>query len=66
MTIYELALNYIEHADTAPEEIDIHRAAELICWMDPDTNLPEDLTPENFRDAWNDIVRSSTHEIAGA
>lgn len=62
MTIYELALNLIEHADTTPEEIDVSRAAEIIGWLDPDSGLPEDLTPEALSDAWNDIVRSSAYE----
>lgn len=61
MTIRDLALNLIEHADEAPEIIDLDRAAELISWMDPESDLPEDLTPEAFMDAWNDIIRSSAH-----
>ena len=62
MTIRELALNLIEHADTTPEEIDLDRATELIGWMDPDSDLPEDLEPAAFMEAWNDIVRSGAHE----
>jgi hypothetical protein len=30
--------------------------------MDPDADLPEDLTPEAFMEAWNDIIRSGNHE----
>ena len=56
MTIRELALNLIEHSDETPSAIDLSRAAELISWMDPDTDLPDDLTPEAFMDAWNDII----------
>ena len=62
MSIRELALNLIEHADTAPHEIDLARAAELISWLDPDAGLPEDLTPEALMEAWNDIVRSGSHD----
>lgn len=62
MTIRELALNLIEHADETPSVIDLDRSAEIIGWMDPDTDLPEDLTPEAFMDAWNDIVREGSYE----
>jgi hypothetical protein len=62
MSIRELALNLIEHADIAPQEIDLARAAELISWLDPDAGLPEGLTPEALMDAWNDIVRSGAHD----
>ena len=53
MSIYELALNLIEHADETPEEIDLNRAAEIIGWLDPDSDLPEDLTPEAFMANWS-------------
>ena len=56
MTIKELAQNWIEHADTTPRLISTDTAAEYISWMDPDTDLPEDLTPESFAAAWNDII----------
>ena len=56
MTTRELAMNLIEHADETPTVIDLARAAELIGWLDPDSDLPEDLTPEAFAEAWNDIV----------
>lgn len=57
MTIYELALNLIEHAEESPvEKIDITRAAEIIGWLDKDSDLPEDLTPEAFMAAFNDIL----------
>ena len=62
MTIRELALNLIEHADTTPEVIDLDRAAELISWLDPDSDLPEDLTPDALMDAWNDIIRESSYD----
>jgi len=62
MTVRELALNLIEHADETPEPIDLTRAAELIGWLDPDSGLPEDLTPESFMEAWNDIIRNSPVE----
>lgn len=62
MTIRELALNLIEHADETPSEIDLDRAAEIIGWLDPDSGLPEDLTPSAFMDAWNDIIRESAHD----
>lgn len=58
MTIHDLALNLIEHSDVFPvPEISEETAAEYISWLDPDTDLPEDLTPEAFAEAWNDIVR---------
>lgn len=56
MTTYELALNWIEHADETPGIIDLGTAAQYIGWMDPDTDLPEDLTPESFMEAWNEII----------
>lgn len=62
MTIRELALNWIEHADGTPTEIDLDTASTYISWMDPDVGLPEDLTPEAFMEAWNDIIRSGNHE----
>lgn len=62
MTIRELALNLIEHADEAPTEIDLDRSAEIIGWLDPDTDLPENLTPDAFMAAWNDIVHEGSYE----
>jgi len=62
MTIRELALNLIEHADETPTEIDLDRAAELISWLDPDSGIPDDLDPASFMEAWNDIIRESAHE----
>ena len=57
MTIHELALNLIEHANESPvEKINIARAAEIIGWLDPDTDLPEDLSPEAFMEAFNNIL----------
>lgn len=62
MTIRDLALNLIQHADTAPEAIDLDRAAEIISWLDPDTDLPENLTPDAFMAAWNDIISNSQYD----
>lgn len=62
MTIRELALNLIEHADETPSEIDLDRSAEIIGWLDPDTDLPENLTPDAFMAAWNDIVHEGSYE----
>lgn len=57
MTIHELAANWIEHADVFPvPEIDEDTAAKYISWMDPDTDLPEDLNPHDFMVEWNDVV----------
>lgn len=56
MTIKELATNWIENADTTPVEITVEQAAEYISWMDSDTDLPEGLTPENFAEAWNEVI----------
>lgn len=60
MTIRELALNLIEHADESPvQKIDLNRAKEIIGWLDPDTDLPEDLNPKDFMDIFNDILTES-------
>ena len=59
MTIRELATQLIDHADTVPGTIDLARAAEIISWLDPAAGLPDDLTPEAFMDAWNDIIRAA-------
>lgn len=64
MTIRELALNLIEHADETPSVINLARSAEIIGWLDPDTDLPTDLTPSAFMDAWNDIIRESRRKIS--
>lgn len=56
MTVKELAMNWIENADTTPGKITVEQAEEYIGWMDRDTDLPEDLTPETFAEAWNEIV----------
>lgn len=55
MTIRDLALNWIENADSTPGQIDIETAAQYISWIDPE-QLPDDITPKSFMDAWNDIV----------
>lgn len=58
MTIKELAMNWIENADVSPvPEITAETAEQYISWMDSDTDLPDDLTPEAFADAWNSIIR---------
>lgn len=62
MTIRELATNLIEHADEAPSVIDLDRAAQIIGWMDPAFGLPDDLTPEAFMAAWNEIVQEGAYE----
>jgi len=59
MTIYDLALNIIENADETPSVIDLDRAAEIVGWMDPDSDLPDDLTPEAFMESYNGIIRAS-------
>jgi len=64
MTTYELAKHLIEHAEPIPDLINTARAAEIIGWMDPDTGLPEDLTPESFTAAWNSIIRNSMRRIS--
>lgn len=56
MTIKELAMNWIENADTTPGPITAEQAAEYISWMDPDADLPEGLTPETFSEAWNEVI----------
>lgn len=64
MTIRELATNLIEHADDTRDlvEIDLDRATQIVGWLDPDTDLPEDLTPEAFMEVWNDLIRSGNYE----
>lgn len=62
MTTRELALNLIEHADAKPAKISLARAAEIISWLGSSNDLPADLSPESFMDAWNDIVRSSAYK----
>ena len=62
MTTRELALELIEHADDAPEQIDLDRAAEIISHLDPAAGLPSDLTPESFLAAWNQIVQEGSYE----
>ena len=64
MTIRELATNLIEHADDTLDivEIDLARSAEIVSWLDPDSDLPEDLTPESFMEIWNDLIRSGNYQ----
>ena len=63
MTIRELAMNWIENADTCPvEEIDLDLATTYVESMDnDDDDLPEGLTPESFMAAWNDIIREGAN-----
>ena len=63
MTIRELAKNLIEHADETPNTISLDRAAEIIGWLDPNSDLPEDLTPEAFMESFNDIIISNRSHI---
>ena len=62
MTIRDLAMNLIEHADTPQSVIDRDRAVEIIGMLDPAAGLPDDLTPENLADVWNDIILNHTFE----
>lgn len=62
MTIRELAANWIQHADEMPTEIDLDTARTYISWMDPESDLPEGLTPEAFMEAWNDLLHSDPPE----
>lgn len=61
MTISELAMNWITN-DTTGEfynrQITLDEATAFIESMDPDIleDLTEDITPEAFMEAWNDIV----------
>ena len=61
MTVRELAQNLIDNdREGTPTVIDLARAAQLVGWMvadDSDGDLPEDLTPESFMEAWNDIIK---------
>ena len=59
-SIHDLALNWIHNADSSDiVEIDLETAAKYVSWMDSDINdtLQEDITPEKFMEAWNDLIR---------
>jgi len=61
MTIKELALELILNdrtGDYCNRKITAEEATSFISWMDPDVleYLTEDITPEAFMEAWNDIV----------
>jgi hypothetical protein len=57
MTIRELALNWIENADTTPTIIDLETAKQYIGCMDPDSEpAPDSIDPVEFMEAWNDII----------
>jgi len=62
MTIRELALELIEHDETAPSIIDLDRADEIISHLNPAAGLPEDLAPDAFMAAWNQIVQEGSYE----
>lgn len=62
MTIRELVTHLIEHADEKPATIDPARAAEMIGLLDPDSVLPENLSPESFMSAWNDVIQEGAYE----
>lgn len=62
MTIRELAENLILHAEEPQSEIDLARAAEIISWLDPDSGLPDNLTPETFMEAFNDLIRNHPNQ----
>ena len=61
MTIKELALNWIENdrtGDYCDRKITLEEATIFVGYMDNDTldELDEEITPEKFRDAWNEII----------
>ena len=61
MTIKKLALELILNdrtGDYCNRKITAEEATNFISWMDPDVleDLTEDITPEAFMEAWNDIV----------
>ena len=60
MTIKELANNWIENDHTGDycRPITLDEAEQFIGWMDEDTidSLDEDITPEKFMEAWNELV----------
>ena len=62
MTVRELAKHLIDHAEEPQETIDLARAAQLISYLDPAFGLPDDLTPETFLAAWNDIIANEPAE----
>ena len=64
MTIKELALNWIENdrtGDYSGREITLEEATNFVGYMDNDTldELDEEITPEKFRDAWNEIIAAN-------
>jgi len=61
MTVSELAMNWIINdrtGDYCHRKITLDEATWSIEHMDPDTleDIEEDLTPEAFMEAWNDII----------
>lgn len=62
MAVKEIAKTWIDNADVCPvPKIDLKTSAQYVSWMDPDTDLPEELTPESFMAAWNDIVNNGVN-----
>jgi len=66
MTIKELAQNWLENDRTGDyeREITLDEAATFVGYMDNDTfaELDEEITPEKFRDAWNEIINSTRRQ----
>jgi len=60
MTIKELAQNWMENDRTGDydRKITLEEAEMLVGYMDPDTleDLDEEITPELFMAAWNDLI----------
>ena len=61
MTIKELAQNWMENDRTGDyygRKITIEEAETLVGFMDQDITdeLDEQITPEKFMDAWNDLI----------
>lgn len=56
MTIEELAMELITHADEKPGIISLEEAKHIISMLDRNNPLPENLNPEEFQKEWNSIV----------
>lgn len=63
MNIKELAKNWIENDRTGnyQRKITLSEAETFIGYMDPDTDIPEDLTPDTFINAWNELIEEDCH-----
>lgn len=60
-TVYELAQNWLDNDRTgeySQRKITLEEAAMFVGWMDPEDDLPEDLTPERFQECWNSMIDS--------